>query len=80
MVRNVQADRVAAKPTKADLTCSDAHVRELEAGYRMNTDPADPSTPADAVLRDLPHLRLDNTDLTPDEVAAQVMAWLGTGN
>lgn len=76
LVRNVQPDRVAAKPSKADLEWSDAHVRELEAGYRMNTDPADPTSHADAVLRDFPHLRLDNTDLTPEESAAQILAWL----
>lgn len=80
LVRNVQPDRVAAKPSKADLVWSDAHVRELEAGYRMNTDPNDLTTPAAVVLRDFPHLRLDNTHLTPDEVAAQVLAWLGDGN
>lgn len=76
LVRNVQSDRIAAKPSKADLTWSDAHVRELEAEYRMNTDPADPGTPAGAVLADFPHLRLDNTDLTPDEVAAVILEWL----
>lgn len=77
LVRNVQPDRVAAKPSKADLTWSDAHVRELEAGYRMNTDPADPTTHADAVLREFPHLRLDNSDLSPDEAAARILEWLG---
>ena len=76
LVRNVQPDRVAAKPTKADLEWSDAHVRELEVEYRMNTDPDDPTTPADAVLAEHSHLRLDNTDLTPDEVAQRVLAWL----
>jgi len=79
LVRNVQPDRVTAKPSKADLEWSDAHVRELEAGYRMNTDPADPTSHADAVLRDFPHLRLDNTDLTPEETARQVLAWLDAG-
>lgn len=76
LVRNVQPDRVAAKPSKADLAWSDAHVRELEAGYRMNTDPERPS-PADEVIGAHPHLRLDNTDLSPDVVAARVLAWLG---
>lgn len=76
LVRNVQPDRVAAKPSKSDLAWSDAHVRELEDGYRMNTDPADPTSHADAVLRDFPHLRLDNTDLSPEETAARILAWL----
>ena len=76
LVRNVQPDRVTAKPSKADLEWSDAHVRELEAGYRMNTDPTDPTTHADAVLRDFPHLRLDNTDLSPQQAAARILSWL----
>lgn len=76
LVRNVQSDRISAKPSKADLTWSDAHVRELEERYRMNTDPADPGTPAAAVLAEFPHLRLDNTDLAPDEAAARILEWL----
>ena len=75
LVRNVQPDRVAAKPSKADLAWSDAHVRELDERHRFNTDPADPSTPADAVLAGFPHLRLDNTDLTPEAAAAEILAW-----
>ena len=76
LVRNVQADRVAAKPSKADLDWSDRHVREMDEKYRMNTDPGRPS-PADAVLAEHRHLRLDNTDLAPEEVAARVLEWLG---
>jgi hypothetical protein len=71
LVRNVQDDRVAAKPSKSDLAWSDAHVREADA-RRMNTDPDRPS-PADAVLAEHRHLRLDNTDLSPEEVAARVL-------
>jgi hypothetical protein len=73
--RNIGEDRVDAKRSKRDLVWSDAHVRELEATYRMNTDPDRPSA-ADAVLARLPHLRLDNTDLTPDEAASRVLDWL----
>lgn len=75
LVRNVQPDRVAAKPTKADLVWSDAHVRESDATQRLNTDPDDPSTPADSVLRDFAHLRVDNTDLSPEQTAEQVIIW-----
>jgi len=74
LVRNVQPDRLAAKPSKADLTWSDAHVREAER-LRMNTDPAVPS-PADDVLAAYPHLRLDNTDLAPEESAERILTWL----
>jgi hypothetical protein len=75
LVRNVQADRIAAKPSKSDLTWSDAHVRDAEQ-HRMNTDPAVPSV-ADDVLAAHRHLRLDNSDLTPDACAQRILAWLG---
>lgn len=74
LVRNMQPDRIAAKPSKADLTWSDAHVREAER-LRMNTDPAVPS-PADEVLAPYRHLRLDNSELTPDAAAERILAWL----
>jgi hypothetical protein len=76
LVRNAHADRTDAKPSKRDLAWSDGHVRELEERYRMSTDPATPS-PADAVLAEFPYLRLDNTELTPEEAAHAVLAWLG---
>ena len=76
LVRNVQADRVAAKPSKSDLVWSDAHVREMDL-RRMNTDPDRPGH-ADVLLAEHRHLRLDNTDLAPDEVAARVLEWLGS--
>jgi hypothetical protein len=75
LVRNVQGDRIAAKPSKSDLTWSDAHVRDAER-LRMNTDPAVPS-PADDLLAAYRHLRLDNGDLTPDACAERILAWLG---
>lgn len=75
LVRNAGADRVAAKPSKADLAWSDAHVREVDA-LRMNTDPDRPGH-ADVLLGEHRHLRLDNTDLAPEQVAARVLAWLG---
>ena len=63
LARNRGEDRIAAKPTKRDVEWSDGNVRELEQ-YRLNSDPtgAHP-TPADAFLREHPHLRLDTTDL-----------------
>jgi hypothetical protein len=75
LVRNTGSDRIAAKPSKADLVWSDAHVRELEQRHRMNTDPRLPS-PADEVLAAHRHLRLDNSGLPPEETARQVLAWL----
>ncbi|MGV3562716.1 MAG: hypothetical protein ACO1ON_05480 [Nocardioides sp.] len=75
LVRNVGEDRIAAKPSKADLAWSDAHVRDVEERHRMNTDPARPS-PADAVIAEHRHLRLDNTHLSPQQVAARTLEWL----
>jgi hypothetical protein len=74
LVRNAGASRIEAKPSKRDLAWSDAHVRELDAAHVMNTDPARP-TPADAVLAGLPHLRLDNSGLAPEEAAERIVAW-----
>jgi hypothetical protein len=74
--RNVGEERILHKRSKRDLAWSDAHVRELEM-HRMNTDPDVPSA-ADAVLAGHRHLRLDNSDLSADEVAARVLEWLGT--
>jgi hypothetical protein len=75
LVRNTGASRIDAKRSKRDLAWSDAHVRELDATHVMNTDPDRP-TAADRVLAGLPHLRLDNTDLSPEESAAAIVAWL----
>ena len=76
LTRNVQPDRLDAKPSKRDLVWSEGHVREMEATHRMNTDPDRPSL-ADPVIAPHPHLRLDNTDLSPTDVAARVLGWLG---
>lgn len=74
--RNVGESRIAEKRSKRDLAWSDAHVRELESAYVMNTRPGHP-TPADALLADVAHLRLDNSDLTPEQAAARIVEWLG---
>ena len=76
LARNHTEQRLAAKPSKRDRDWSDANVRELER-HRMNTDPSDPQ-PGDEVIGDFPHLRLDNTDLTPEETAVRVLDWLKT--
>ena len=73
--RNRTAYRLAEKKSKRDVDWSDANVREMEQQYLMNTDR--PST-ADALLAEHPHLRIDNTDLSAEEVAAQVLAWLAS--
>lgn len=74
LARNTGADRIAAKPSKADLAWSDAHVREVHAQHRMNSDPDAPSA-ADALLAEHPHLRVDTEDRTAEDVATEVLDW-----
>lgn len=73
--RNVGEERIAEKKSKRDLAWSDAHVRELDVEYVMNTRP-DRTTPADNVLADFAHLRLDNSCLTADQAATEIAVWL----
>ena len=70
--RNKTELRLAEKKSKRDLAWSDDNVRGLER-YQMNTGVP---SPADEVIAEFPHLRIDNTDLSPEDVAAQVLAWL----
>jgi hypothetical protein len=71
--RNRTPYRLSEKKSKRDVEWSDGNVRELER-YQMNTDR--PSY-ADAVIAEHPHLRIDNTDRSPEKVAEEVLAWLG---
>jgi hypothetical protein len=74
--RNRGADRIAAKPTKRDVEWSESNVRDLERCL-LNSDPTgDRVTPADAFLREHPHLRLDTTALSAPETAEHVLTWL----
>ena len=75
--RNVGETRIADKRSKRDLAWSEAHVRELDAAHVMNTRPGG-RTPADEVLADFAHLRLDNSRLSPEAAAAEIAAWLDT--
>jgi hypothetical protein len=74
--RNAGADRLAAKPSKRDLVWSEAHIREREAAFTMNTT-ADVSQedglPGHRVLADFSHLRLDTTDLAAGDAAARIL-------
>jgi len=74
LARNRTEYRLAEKKSKRDLEWSEGNVRELER-YLMNTDR---QSTGDALLAEHPHLRIDNTNLSPEAVAAQVLAWLAT--
>jgi hypothetical protein len=70
--RNRTPYRLAEKKSKRDLEWSEANVHDLER-YQMNTGA--PSV-GDALIAQHPHLRVDNTDRTPEEVAAEILSWL----
>ncbi|HEX3222349.1 MAG TPA: AAA family ATPase [Nocardioides sp.] len=70
--RNRTELRLAEKKSKRDLAWSEDNVRALER-YQMNTGVP---SPADEVIAEFPHLRIDNTDRPPEDVAAQVLGWL----
>jgi hypothetical protein len=72
LARNRTPYRLAEKKSKRDLAWSDDNVRDLER-WQMNTGVP---SPGDEVIAGLPHLRIDNTDLSPEDVAAQVLTWL----
>lgn len=79
--RNRTDLRLAEKRSKRDVEWSDANVRDMER-FVMNTDlpsATDPALPGTALLAQHRHLRLDNTELTPRETAAQILAWLNRG-
>ena len=77
LVRNRTEHRLAEKKSKRDLDWSDANVRELEAAYRMTTEPGR-DAPGERLLARWPHLVLDTTDLSADEIADRILAWLVT--
>ena len=64
--------RLSEKKSKRDLAWSEDNVRGLER-YQMNSGVP---SPADEVIAAFPHLRIDNTERTPEDVAAEVLAWL----
>jgi hypothetical protein len=70
--RNGTPYRLSEKKSKRDRAWSDDNVRDLER-YQMNTGVP---SPADEVIAAFPHLRIDNTDRSPEDVAAEVLAWL----
>jgi hypothetical protein len=72
LVRNRTELRLAEKKSKRDLAWSDDNVRGLE---RLQLNTGVPS-PGDEVIADHPHLRIDNTHRSPQDVATEVLAWL----
>jgi hypothetical protein len=75
LVRNRTEHRLAEKKSKRDLEWSDANVRGMEASYRMTSEPGHDAA-GERLLARWPHLVLDNTDLSADETADRILAWV----
>ena len=77
LARNRTEHRLAEKKSKRNVDWSDANVLELEAEHRMTSSPG-LDAPAERLLARWPHLVIDNTDLSADETAERILAWLVT--
>lgn len=76
--RNRTELRLAEKRSKRDVTWSDANVRDMER-FVMNTDGgarSGDSLPGARLIAEHRHLRLENSQLTAAESAAQILSWL----
>lgn len=62
--RNKTENRLLHKPTKRDVEKSEALFRRLESTYRLNSLPGE--------VQKEHYLRIDNTHLSPEEVATQI--------
>mgnify|MGYP005997211519 CR=1 FL=1 len=65
--RNVDPQRLAAKPSKADIVASEARRRHHETHHQLNSGGTLPLP--------LPHLLIDNSELSPQSVAQQICSW-----
>ncbi len=67
--RNKHPDRIAEKPSKRDVDHSEKTLRYFESEYRMNSQEGE--------FPDKPRLIIDNTKLTPVEVAQRIKEYIG---
>ena len=75
--RNRTEHRLAEKRSKRDLDWSDSNVRDMER-HVMNTDDRtnEGDLPGLRLLGQHRHLRLDNSQLTPEQSAVRILDWL----
>ena len=75
--RNRTEHRLAEKRSKRDLDWSDSNVRDMER-HVMNTDgrTEGDDLPGLRLLRQHQHLRLDNSQLSPEQSAVRILEWL----
>ncbi|MEL6675996.1 MAG: AAA family ATPase [Bacteroidota bacterium] len=67
--RNRGEDRIAAKPSKRDVEASEKRLLNNEGNLRMNSQLGD--------FEGKQLLKIDNTHLTPEEVAARIREFVG---
>jgi hypothetical protein len=65
--RNTAPERLAAKPSKADVQASEARRHHNETHHQMNSGGVLPLP--------LPHIVIDNSDLLPQAAAEQICSW-----
>lgn len=64
LARNTTENRLTHKPSKRDIAWSEAELKQTATMYRLNSRPGE---------LDVEHyLRIDNTNLSPEETAAQI--------
>ena len=64
LARNATANRIANKPSKADVALSNARLKDEDANYRLVSDEGE--IPFDN------YLRIDNRNLTPEKAATLI--------
>ena len=75
VARNNTEHRLVEKPSKRDRAFNDANLLELEE-YVLNTSPG-VRLPAHDLLDHHLHVRIENTELTPEQAAARALDALG---
>ena len=70
--RNITPHRLEAKPTKKDLKWSKRDLLDTMEKYKLNTD--------DGEILFENHIKIDNTNLSPDEVTEIIIEKLKGGN
>lgn len=68
-LRNTDPQRLAVKPSKADVKASEARRRYNETHHQLNSGGTLPLA--------LAHLVIDNSDLSPQTTAEQICSWAG---
>ena len=69
LVRNRTENRLRVKPSKRDVAASEGHIFHAEEKYRCVSEPGEITHPR--------YLRLDNTDLSPQEAARRIADHFG---